>query len=445
MIQREQAERTKADPKTEPAYFRPAGRMMKAAVPKKITGTRREAICLTFRQDISDARVEFKYSNDALIITSGGRQDRTFGFHFTPGYGHVRRLEMGAKLIEKESQDLLTITCCDSHKSDELQEESHWVKLLPGVSLRDIAIIGPSLKLIWAGVCNQYFGHLLILIVVFEALFHYVPKFRSFTSEHTERAEIHLGVIAPYPYAGNWEGVNSGKRAWGVFPAGWNFGIDPKTRRTVLTVKGSEVGLSQLENPLYGFFDFVANFDLRYLENQKSAAWIIHAKNRGEDYYLFTMTFPTDDNSETAILEGSVYRNRRKYRAMDPPLQLLQHFVKLTPGDRLYVTVRVLKDGQFENCIRVNRAIPMMDDFYSQNTQTIFHDPEKLYPYGAFGFRADDQTETEIDGVTIEADPVKVAERPPCINPQPESVTAPPPTRTRREMRRQRTHRGQLE
>jgi hypothetical protein len=429
MSQNEQAKRPNGAPKTERPDSKPTARMMEAAVPKKIVGTRRETIRLKFRQDISDACVEFRYSKDNLIITSEGRPDHTFSFHFAPDDNHVRELEIAAKLIEKESQELVTIACLDIEDTG-IQEESRWVKLQPGVSVKDIEIIGPSLNLIWMGFSNWYVRILLILVLAFLLMFHNWPEFRSFTSERVEPAAIFLRVRRPYQYTGSWDGINRGEWGWGKFPDAWIVGIPRKLNRIVLTVKGPEAGFSQIENKLYGFFDFVADFDLRYLENQKAAAWIIRAKNRG-DYYLFTIKFPTytvtlptNDKGGTAILEASVYRDGRKYRELAPPRYLLTRFVKLRPGvDKIYVTVRV-NGGQFENCFRVDRKSPLNGDFFSQPTNYTFSDPENVYPYGDFGFRGDGQTEMEVDRAIIEADPDKLATQEPCTPAKPQLVKA---------------------
>jgi len=431
MSQSEQAERTNGATPTEQAGSRPAARMMECAVPKRITGTRRETIRLKFRQDISDACVEFRYSNDNLIITSEGRPDHTFSFHFTPNDNHVKELEIGAKLIEKESQELLTIACFDSEDTG-IQQEFRWVKLQPGVSVRDIEIIGPTLNLIWVWVRNPYLQCLLILVVVSWLLFHYVSGIKSWASEKMEHAGIILGFTPPNPYTGSWSGGS--RNDWRIFPSGWDFASNND-----LIVKGPEAGLSRIEKDrpqgfleflkrdgfqglfefvekdrLYDFFEFVANFALTYRQNQKSAAWVVHAQNEN-DYYLFKLTFPTNDKDKTAVLEGSVYRNGRKYGGLSPPQKSLYNFHMLAPGDHLFMQLRVLNKGKFEHCFHVDRINSVSKDIYARRTPLNFDDPENKYPYGAFGFRGEDQTdEIEVVRVGLEGDPAKVAAAPPC-------------------------------
>jgi hypothetical protein len=442
--------------------------IVEVSVPKTISGTRRETITLKFRPEISGACIKFMDVSEKLVITSEGRPDRTFSFRFAPGDNHIRQLEIAAKEIEKESQELLTIACFDIVDTP-IQEEFRWIQLRPGVGLKDIQIVGPSLNLIWRGVSNRFARFPMIAFVLLLLLFRYdlMPSgVKGGVSRWLDDFEIRMHLRLPYQFSGNWDGfkkTDDGKWNTGSWehPPNWVFDFGKngdkdqgkskekdqgnnkgkdrgkskdkdqsknkdkdQDKHQVLWVRGTGIGRPRLDGGYhhYDWFSYVVEFDLTVQRGQQSLAWVIRASNL-KGYYLFQMTLPKDDESGAMLAgfpcpqdcEGTSEPSNGL--TVDDPSPI--GYAPFEEGETLVVRI-VVTGNTFKHCFKAYQFRTPDGDEKPLNGNFVvreFFDPSESYKHGAFGF-VDRSHAGTYDGVmaitsaTVKASPSAMKEAP---------------------------------
>ena len=375
---------------------KPTSVLESAITPQFLVAAGVGEVKLTFVQQLDRARVKFEFSNKDLRVTCNNESGTRGIFeHDFRSDARVQRYEIKARTIKEESSERVEILFLGIQDDDVLHREAFDLSLKPKIGIPDkidpMAWLRYLLQVTepWPKWIRRLVALVFVVFVVGSLLAHYdvLPGKLFGTSSSAE----------PAPYEGDWtDHFNEGERPdptkWRASATPWTLErIAPDSTAQALKVSGDEVGLIRIADPKKALVDCCISFRLLVTKNQRSASWVLRARNE-LNYYLFTLTFPTA--STGAKIKGAVYENGKEASPIngnDDPLD----YQPFDEGDVLKICIEV--KGQslkhtfqlLDKYATVTDGSPIDPTKVDLNANNIieraFSDPR--YRYGAFGFK----------------------------------------------------------
>ena len=285
----------------------PEQSLVHVSVPRELRCSRAGTIKLTFAPDLPFVKVEFKVKNENIQITCNGQaeDEPVFKIDFTSSdTSRQQTFEIGAREVEKESLELVRISCYDE-RDELLSPPVHrWVRLIPSVKAPDkfYDVVRLILWLWDRFTCWPLLARLAVVAgVVVAGIVFTPPSVKKQISEAKESAFISLGIwpdvkdawedefeydspsATTWRNSGNWSyPVNSWVPAPGVTQG--SVAADG-----AVTVKGDGIGVYKgLAAEKTAFYDFDLDFQIKFLKGD-TARWIIRADPEGQSWYEFEL------------------------------------------------------------------------------------------------------------------------------------------------------------
>jgi hypothetical protein len=201
----------------------------------------------------------------------------------------------------------------------------------------------------------------------------------------------------------NFYGLNDrpDKNDWDA-PEAWKLeptGSDKNVRALIVT--GTEPGLIKF-NDVEPPANCTVSIQFIVASGQHSASWLLRAQQDKQNYYLFTLTFPT--NNENAAITGSLYSRGKNVKSLikkgPEPLPYSQPFVE---GDHLTINVKIT-GGEFSHTFILTSAeiikasvekrdpnVSLVNALHGKPILFSFIDQPVHYPSGSIGFKVAEQ------------------------------------------------------
>jgi hypothetical protein len=183
---------------------------------------------------------------------------------------------------------------------------------------------------------------------------------------------------------------------WGDAPPAWKLvPVKNDVSNKALLVSGTDVGLVSLQDEYQALYDCTVKFTIIVAENQRSASWVVRAKDK-QSHYLFEFDFPTTPTGG-ARLNGYVCEAGQRLPGTLRGNNNSLDYGPLHEGDRLHITIEI-KGSEFNHTfllinpmtatppdgrVRLQRGF---NRGHGLAYERAFTDPR--YAYGQFGFTA---------------------------------------------------------
>jgi TIR domain len=330
--------------------------LLSHSIPEEVTDLKPEEVILNFYPALPYARVKFHPRYDQVEITCDDQvnDDCVFEYDFSKGLDDYRQsFEIKVKKIQRPTEEL-EIIFYDERDNTLNSLVRHEIKLRhiepppPPPLWRRQSLLIPAASLLLAG-------------LLFAAFHYEIP------SPLVEHLKIRWGLKDPYRYVGL-QGARFDGTDWDA-PSDWRIcgrqsnTLDdcksPAQGDKALFIVGSGAGFYKLPPgdyyDYYAYYNAIISFDIVITQGQRSATWILRARNDKSSYYLIKMTFPVDKSG--ASIEGSIYKKGMPPTRLASPPQPLK-YLEFHEGDVLTVTIEA-REGSLKHWFYLVRKTPV--------------------------------------------------------------------------------------